>query len=218
MKTILFAVAMLVAASTNAAVLSVFIWDAPPGGDAALIETAMGAKAIHEKLGADVFIGMDQRGRLHYGLSFDNSAARGAFFDKSQASEDFAALMNKAAQADKAATMLVAYNMTVALGSGVGGKVLMVFQYLPNPGRIGDVIAKMGEAKVIHEKLGVSVSVNVDEVGLAHYVINFDNWEAEGKFADSLAGNEEWEAFQASLAEDPSAQLKNVYRVTMLTD
>ena len=144
MKTILFAVAMLVAASTNAAVLSVFVWDAPPGGDAALIETAMGAKAIHEKLGADVFIGMDQRGRLHYGLSFDNSAARGAFFDKSQASEDFAALMNKAAQADKAATMLVAYNMTVALGSGVGGKVLMVFQYLPNPGRIGDVIAKMG--------------------------------------------------------------------------
>ena len=176
----------------------------------------MAAKAIHEKLGADVFIGMDQRGRMHYGINAENSAARGALFDKIQASEEFAALMNNASQSDKAATMIMAYNMNVALGGGVGGKVVHAFQYQPNQGRIGDVIAKMAEAKAIHEKLGVSVSVLVDEVGRASYVINFDSWEAQGKFQDSLDGNEAWQAFQASLAADPSAQLIDVFRVTML--
>ena len=218
MKTITFALAMLLAASTQSAVLSVFVWDAPPGGDAALIETAMAAKAIHEKLGADVFIGMDQRGRMHYGINAENAAARGALFDKIQASEEFAALMNNASQSDKAGAMIMAYNMNVALGGGVGGKVVHAFQYQPNQGRIGDVIAKMAEAKAIHEKLGVSVSVLVDEVGRASYVINFDSWEAQGKFQDSLDGNEAWQAFQASLATDPSAQLIDVFRVTMLTN
>ena len=106
----------------------------------------------------------------------------------------------------------------VAIGGGVGGKVVHAFQYQPNQGRIGDVIAKMAEAKAIHEKLGVSVSVLVDEVGRANYVINFDSWEAQGKFQDSLDGNEAWQAFQASLAEDPSAQLIDVFRVNMLTN
>jgi hypothetical protein len=216
MKKIFFGLAMLLAASTHAAVTSVFIWDAPPGGDATMIETAMGAKAIHEKLGANVFIGVDQRGRLHYGISAENSAERGALFDKIQASEEFAALMSEASQADKAATMLTAYNMNVVLGTGVDRKAIHVFQYVPNPGRIGDVLAKMAEAKAIHEKLGATVSVNVDELGWAHYVLNFESWEAQGKFEDSLDGNEAWQAFQAGLAEDPSARLKKVYRVTTL--
>jgi hypothetical protein len=219
MKTILFVLTMAFSATTHAAVSSVFVWDAPPGGDAAMIETAMQAKAIHEKLGARVFVGMDQRGRMHYGVSFESSAARGAFFDKSQASEEFTALMNKASQADKAATMKKAFNMTVFLGSGgAGGKVIMVFQYEPDPGRIGDVIAKMAEAKAIHEKLGATVSVNADEEGRVHYVMNFANWEAQGKFSDSVAGSEDYRAFLADYNENPFAELKNVYRVTMLTN
>ena len=122
--------------------------------------------------------------------------------------------MNEASQRDNAASMLKAYNMNVALGSGVDLRAVHVFQYRPNPGRIGDVIAKMAEAKAIHEKLGAVVSVNIDELGWAHYVLNFESWEAQGKFEDSRDGNEAWEAFQAGLAEDPSARLKNVYRVT----
>jgi hypothetical protein len=214
MKKLVFAVAFLLTAPAYAVVTSVFIWDAPPGGDAAMLQTAVKAKAIHEKLGASVFIGMDQKGRMHYGVSFETAAARGAFFDKAQASEEFAALMNEAAQGDKAGTMLKAYNMNVALGNSVDLKAIHVFRYRPDPGRLGDVIAKMAEAKAIHEKLGASVSVNVDEVGWAHYVLNFASWEAQGKFQDALAGNEAWQAFQASLAEEPIAQLKNVYRVT----
>ncbi len=214
MKKIMFALVMFFAASVHATVTSVFIWDSPPGGDAAMIATAMSAKAIHEKMGANVFIGVDQRGRLHYGVTFENSAARGAFFDKTQSSEEFTALMNEASQRDKAGTMLTAYNMNVVLGSGVDLRAIHVFQYRPNPGRIGDVIAKMAEAKAIHEKLGAVVSVNIDELGWAHYVLSFKSWEAQGKFEDSLDGNEAWEAFQAGLAEDPTARLKNVYRVT----
>ncbi|MFP6815525.1 MAG: hypothetical protein VB949_07650 [Pseudomonadales bacterium] len=147
MKTITFVLAMLVAAWTHAAVLSVFVWDAPPGGDATMIETAMAAKAIHEKLGADVFIGLDQKGRMHYGIGAENSAARGAVFDKIQASEDFTALMSKASQGDKPATMLTAYNMTIAMGSGVGGKVVHAFQYQPNQGRIAHTIARWQRPK-----------------------------------------------------------------------
>lgn len=219
MKTILFTLSMILAASTQAAVSSVFVWDAPPGGDAAMIQTAMSAKAIHEKLGATVFVGMDQEGRMHYGISFETGAARGAFIDKIQANEEFSALMAEASQRDDAATMQEVFNMTVALGSGgTGGKVIMVFQYEPNPGRTGDVIAKMAEAKAIQEKLGAAVSVNIDEEGWAHYVLNFANWEAQGKFADALADNEAWQAFQQSLAADPSGVLKNVYRVTTLTN
>ncbi|MDH3642569.1 MAG: hypothetical protein OES38_10765 [Gammaproteobacteria bacterium] len=219
MKTILFAVCMILAASTHAAVSSVFVWDAPPGGDPAMIQTAMSAKAIHEKLGATVFVGVDQEGRMHYGVSFETAAERGAFFDKIQTNEEFSALMAEASQRDKAATMQEVFNMTVALGSGgAGGNVIMVFQYQPNPGRTEDVIAKMAEAKVIQEKLGAAVSVNIDEEGWAHYVLNFANWEAQGKFADSLADNEAWNAFQQSLADDPLAELKNVFRVTALTN
>ena len=216
MRTVLLGLAMLLCASTHAVVTSVFIWDAPPGGDAAMIQTAMAAKAIHEKLGADVFIGVDQRGRLHYGINAENAAARGAVFDKIQASEEFAALMSESSQGDKAATMKKAYNMNVALGSGVDRRVIHVFQYRPNPGRIADVIAKMAEAKAIHDKLGANVSVNIDELGWAHYVLSFDSWEAQGKFEDALDGNEAWQAFQAGLAADPTAVLKNVYRITTL--
>lgn len=216
---IAFVATMFLTASTHAAVASVFVWDTPPGGDAAMIETAMQAKAIHDKMGADVFIGMDQKGRMHYGVSFETGAARGAFFDKVQTNEEFQALMNEASQRDNAATLKKVFNMNVAMGSGgTGGKVIMVFQYEPDPGRGGDVVAKMAEAKAIHDKLGAEVSVNVDEEGWAHYVMNFASWEAQGKFADSLAGNEEWQAFQASLAAEPLAELKNVYRVSTLTN
>jgi hypothetical protein len=219
MRIITFALAMLVAVSTHAAVSSVFVWDTPPGGDPAMLETAMKAKAIHEKMGATVFVGMDQKGRMHYGMSFENGAARGKVFDQTPANAEFTALLAEAAQRDRAATLQKVYNMNVALGGGgTGGKVIMVFQYEPNAGRIGDVIAKMAEAKAIQDKLGASVSVNVDELGWAHYVLNFANWEAQGKFADALATNEAWQAFQASLAEDPLAELKNVYRVTALTN
>ena len=80
-------------------------------------------------------------------------------------------------------------------------------------------MAKLSKrSKVIQEKLGAAVSVNIDEEGWAHYVLNFANWEAQGKFADSLADNEAWNAFQQSLADDPLAELKNVFRVTALTN
>ena len=141
-----------------------FVWNAPPGGDAVMIETAMAAKAIHEKMGANVFIGMDQRGRMHYGVSFENSAARGAFFDKIQTNEEFQALMDKASQGAKAATMKKAYNMTVAMGSGgTDGKVIMVFQYEPDPGRVGDGLAKRAEANASHDKRGAELDAEVRE-------------------------------------------------------
>ncbi|MFP6837855.1 MAG: hypothetical protein VB948_17295, partial [Pseudomonadales bacterium] len=81
MKTITFVLAMLVAAWTHAAVLSVFVWDAPPGGDATMIETAMAAKAIHEKLGVSVSVLVDEVGRASYLINFESWEAQGKFQD-----------------------------------------------------------------------------------------------------------------------------------------
>jgi len=213
------ALAMLLTASAHAAVMSVFIWDAPPGGDTAMIATAMKAKAIHEQLGASVFMGMDQLGRLHYGLTFENSAARGAFLDKVGANPEFATLMNEASQQEKAGSLRIVHNATVVVGSaGPSGRAIMVFLYKPEPGRLADVIATMERARGIQQKLGARVSVNVDELGWAHYVLNFDTWEAQGKFADTLAASEDWQTFVAGLSANPMAELKDVYRVTTIGD
>lgn len=204
-------------ASAYAQVLSVFIWDAPPGHDAQMYETAAKAKAIHEKLGAEVFIGADQRGRLHYGISFDTAAARGKFIDQLSNNEAFQTLMTEASQREGAATMLTAHNLrTVVAGSGEDGTATIVFQWRPMPGRFGDFIASTATAKKIHEKLGADVSVEADEKGHVFYAMAFPSWEAQGKFADAVAASEEWAAFVAEVGKDPTAEQVDTYRITMM--
>ncbi len=207
----------VVSASAYAQVLSVFIWDAPPGNDAQMYEIAGKAKAIQEKLGAEVFIGTDQRGRMHYGITFDNAAARGKFTDSLMADEAWQALIADASQREGAATLQTVHNLRTAVaGSGENGPVIMVFQWRPKPGRGAEFIAQSTRAKKIHEKLGADVSVEADEKGNVFYAMNFASWEAQGKFADATAASEEWSAFLAEVSKDPTAKQVDTYRITTM--
>ena len=206
-----------VSASASAQVLSVFIWDAPPGDDAQMYEIAGEAKALQEKLGAEVFIGTDQRGRMHYGITFDDAAARGKFTDSLTADEAWQALMADASQREGAATLQTVHNLrTVVAGSGENGRAIIVYQWRPNPGRGAEFIGQSTRAKKIHEKLGADVSVEVDEKGNVFYALNFASWEAQGKFADATAASEEWSAFLAEVSKDPSAKQVDTYRITTM--
>jgi hypothetical protein len=70
------AVLLLSASLAQAAALNVAIWQAIPGKSAAMMESAMAAKAIQEKLGARVTVALDTTGRLHYGVGgFENWGA-----------------------------------------------------------------------------------------------------------------------------------------------
>jgi hypothetical protein len=207
----------VVSAGAYGQVLSVFIWDAPPGKDAQMYETAMKAKAMHEKLGAEVFIGTDQRGRMHYGMTFENAVTRGRLTDRLPGDEAWVALMNEASQREGAATLQTVHNLnTVVAGSPETGRVIMVFQWRPDPGRGSEFVGLATRAKQIHEKLGADVSIEADEKGHVFYAMNFASWEAQGKFADALAGNEEWSAFQAEVAKNPVAQQVDTYRITTM--
>lgn len=62
-------------------VYNVFVWEVFPGRGAQMMEAAMQASAIHTKDGANVAINLDQKGRLHYVMSFDNWQQWGAFQD-----------------------------------------------------------------------------------------------------------------------------------------
>ncbi len=207
----------VVSASAYAQVLSVFIWDAPPGNDAQMYEIAGKAKTIQEKLGAEVFIGTDQRGRMHYGITFDNAAARGKFTDSLMADEAWQALIADASQREGAATLQTVHNLRTAVaGSGENGRVIMVYQWRPKPGRGAEFIGQSTRAKKIHEKLGADVSVEVDEKGNVFYAMNFASWEAQGKFADATAASEEWSAFLAEVSKDPTAKQVETYRITTM--
>ena len=47
----------------------------------------------------------------------------------------------------------------------------------------------------IHERLGASVRVNVDELADPHYELSFENWAAYGTFSENLAVDSEWQEF-----------------------
>ena len=204
-------------ASAYAQVFTVFIWDAPTGHDAQMYETAMKAKALHEKMGAGVFIGTDQRGRMHYGVTYDSAEARGKVADAMPGNKEFQALMQAASQQEGAASLVTVHNLNTAVaGSGGNGPVTMVFQWRPHAGQMGAFIARASEAKKIHEKLGADVSIEIDEKGHAFYAINFASWTAQGKFADTLANNEAWSAFLAENAKHPIAEQVDTYRIAMM--
>jgi hypothetical protein len=62
-------------------VYEVGIWTPNPGRTADTVARAMEIKALHEKAGAKVGVNVDQMGRVHYVLTFENWAAWGKFQD-----------------------------------------------------------------------------------------------------------------------------------------
>jgi len=63
------------------AVYQVFVWQPYNGRSAELFAKANEASKIHAKAGAGIAINMDQLGRMHYVMSFDNWSQWGKFQD-----------------------------------------------------------------------------------------------------------------------------------------
>jgi hypothetical protein len=95
--TLLLALTMSIA---HAAPLNVTIWKPALGKTALMLEHAMAAKAIQEKLGATVTIGMENTGNMHFAVAgFENWQAWAKYVAKLQKSKDWAAWQASAGQA-----------------------------------------------------------------------------------------------------------------------
>ena len=106
MKRILSAITavfLLASSLAYSAALTVTIWKPIPGKAAAMVESAMAAKAIHEKLGAEVSIALENTGRLHYAVGgFENWQAWAGWVAKLQTSEEWAAWQTRSSQSPAA--------------------------------------------------------------------------------------------------------------------
>jgi hypothetical protein len=94
MKSIVAAALLLLSCSVAySAPLGVTIWKPYPGKSAQMVEQAMAAKAIQEKLGATVTIAMENTGRMHYVMNYDNLDHLAKVQDT--ANEEFSAFMER---------------------------------------------------------------------------------------------------------------------------
>ncbi len=216
MKTLIAAALLLACSIVHAAALNVTIWKPIPGKAAQMMEQAMAAKAIQEKLGATVTIGMENTGRMHYALGgFENWQAWAAFSAKLQASPDWAAWQQRVGP-DPAALQEENYLLDMLPGSNEGGDVYQVFIWQPRDGRLGDVIESATEAKAIHEKAGARVSIIVDQLNRMHYVMNYDDLNHWAKTQDTP--NQEFAEFWERQTADPNADLVEVYTASRIQE
>lgn len=217
--TALGAVLLLTGSLAHAATLTVTIWKPIPGKAAAMMESAMAARAIHEKLGASVTLGLENTGRLHYAVGFDNWTAWADWVAKLQTSKEWAAWQDNSGQ-NPAAIQEENYIMDVVPGSSnpVGednpGTVYQVFIWDPPGTGVGPLVQRAMEAKAIHETAGISVGINVDQNFRMHYVMNYKDWAHWAKVRDNPI--EEFQEFMQRQAADPAGELVEVYTANRL--
>ena len=92
----------------------------------------------------------------------------------------------------------------------------MVFSWDVQQGQTENFVALCLESQKIHERLGASAGVNIDEIGNVHYELSFENWAAYGEFSEKLAVDAEWQAFFSNANADPVAELVKVWRLNRL--
>ena len=84
--------------------------------------------------------------------------------------------------------------------SSAFAQVASVNVFQPLPGGAPLTAEYFQEAKVILEAAGARVGMSLDLKGNYRFATLFDNWEAYGRFAQSLPTNESWGAFQNKIA------------------
>ena len=89
--------------------------------------------------------------------------------------------------------------------SSAFAQVASVNVYQPVPGGAQLTAEYFQEAKVILQAAGAQVLMSIDLKGTYRFATLFDNWEAYGRFAQSLPTNESWGAFQNKVAGTPAA-------------
>ncbi|MGI9326618.1 MAG: hypothetical protein ACR2PZ_15470 [Pseudomonadales bacterium] len=207
MKKLLFFTLLFATGSIGADVLVVNIWDPLPGKGQATAQNAQTAKAIHEKHGATVTMAYDGMGRMHYATGFKNWKDWTKFQKKTQSSKEWTEFWSQVI-ADPSADLEDRYLLNVVSPGGVGS----VYQvYIWEAERaLGELIESAMKAEAIHEKAGVDVSINIDQMNRMHYVMSYANWEDWAKFQDGTP-SEEWNNYWAEASKDPAGKLIKVY-------
>jgi hypothetical protein len=200
---------LIVSAPVCADVLVVNIWHPMPGKGAVTLQNAQEAKVIHAKMGVNTIVGVDQMGRVHYGMGFPSWEAWGQFQAKAQANAEWSAFVAKIGQAPSAELEDV-YLMNQP-APGPVGRVYQVFIWKSMPGQAAKTLQTAMGAKPIQEKLGAKVGINVDQLGRMHYVLSFDSWDAWAKFQSASAASKEWTDYIGAFNANPSAELVKIY-------
>ncbi len=199
------------ATSVFADVAEVRLWDPLPGRGAETMAAAVEAKAIQEKLGAEVQIGNDQHGNMHYSLIFEDWEAWGKFQAAMDDSKEWAEWFQKFA-ADPPAQPAGVFHVNNPVVAEPN-KVSLVYSWDVMPGQGAQMMANAQEAVGLHSKMGASAGINVDQLGNVHYELTFDSWAAWGRFTKAVQASEEWGAFIQRASQEPAAELVQVYMI-----
>jgi hypothetical protein len=218
--TALAAVVLLSGSLAHAAALNVTIWQPIPGKAAAMMESAMAAKAIQEKLGASVTIALENTGRLHYVVGgFENWGAWAKWVAKLEDSEEWAAWQQQAG-ADPSAIQEENFILDTVPGTSIPvgrddlGSVYQVFIWDPPGTNVGPLVDRALEAAAIHAKAGIPAGVSVDQYLRMHYVMNYEDWAHWAKVRDNPIA--EFEQFMLRNAATPVGDLVEVYTANRL--
>jgi hypothetical protein len=90
---------------------------------------------------------------------------------------------------------------------GASASVTELHQWQPKPGRYADFMNGATEARTIHEKLGATVYIGTNQMGVVHYALTFPDWGAWGEFSDKLVASKEWMEFNKKYdTTEPTAE------------
>lgn len=218
-RLVVFVAAAMWAVCAWASVSEVRLFEPAPGRSAEMMKAAVDARAIQEKLGATVFIGVSQTGTLHYVATFPDWGAWAAFATKMATSKEWTAFMQKYDVADPNSkpggvfyvdTPVVAKTLpvTVVYSWDINYKV---------PGAFDTFMASAQQSVAIHSKLGASPGINIDQLGNVHYELAFDSWASWAKFSAALQKDADWAALMKQANATPTAELVNVYMIDTYT-
>lgn len=218
MRYILFLLACVCSASTVAETVSTIrLFEVPAALRNQADENVARARAIHEEMGAEVYVGRDERGRIHYVMSFDDAVARGRFQDQLPKNEKWIAFMEEISKQDANATLKsILHTRNVIDADGEDGNAAVVYQWRVDRPQVDRWVELSRRARKIQEKLGATVIMGMSDKGIANYILTFPNWEAEGKFDERSRTSEEWAELLDEINADPPGTVLEIYRVTAM--
>ena len=203
---------LLLPSMAMATVTHVTLWEPLPGKSAQMMATAAKAVELNKKLGMQAVTAIDTHGRLHFAMAFDDWAQWGEYQARAAADADMQAFV-QGYSTNPSAVQLDSFMLNQPLPSAPGS-VYNVFIWEAYEGRSVDMLNKAMEAAAIHQADGVSIAVNVDQLGRLHYVMSFDNWADWGKLQD--APSAKWTAFMSDFQSDPTGKIVQTFLARQL--
>ena len=203
---------LLLPSMALATVTHVTLWEPLPGKSAQMMATAAKAVKINKKLGTQAVTAIDAHGRLHFAMAFEDWAQWGEYQTKAAADADMQAFVQDYSTSPSA-VQLDSFMLNQPL-PGAPGNVYNVFIWEAYEGRSVDMLNKAMEAAAIHQADGVSIAVNVDQLGRLHYVMSFDSWADWGKLQDTPSA--EWTAFMGDFQSNPASKIVQTFLARQL--